>query len=277
MSRVSISRAWDDTRRKLASDGRLVMTVALAMIALPSAISTLVNPDGGMAETTHSLATGLVTLVMSLIAMVGQLAIIRLAIGPSVSVGGAIGHAARRALPYLGSIFLLVIALLIAAVPVVAILVAMGMSPEAGANDMPAGALIPAVLFVAVLFYFAARMLMTSPVASAEPVGPLGIIKRSWELTRGNAGRLLGFLLMFLIALLVLLVTVGLMAGLLARVLFGEIEPLSAGALLVGLVQGVMSAAVTAVFAVMLARIYVQLSGPAAGGAAEVTVPHSGT
>jgi len=56
----------------------------------------------------------------------------------------------------------------------------------------------------------------------------------------------------------------------------GEIEPLSAAALLVGLVQGIASAAATAVFAVMLARMYVQLSGsdPAP---AEVSVPTSGT
>ena len=64
------------------------------------------------------------------------------------------------------------------------------------------------------------------------------------------------------------------MVGLLVRSLFGELEPMSAAALVVGLVQGVASAAATVIFAVMLARIYVQLNG---GGAAEVTVPHSGT
>ncbi len=275
MSRLSISTAWDETRARLASDGRLLTTVALAMVALPSAISTLVNPNSGMAESTGSAGSALVTFVMSLIALVGQLAIVRLAIGPSVSVGDAIGHAARRALPYIGSIILIVVALLILAVPLVLLLAAMGVSFQQGGGSVPARAWIPVLLFIGLLLYAAARMLMTSSVASAEPVGAINIVKRSWELTRGHTGRLLGFLLMFLIALLIVLAVVGIMVGLLARTLFGDIEPLSVGALLVGLVQGLLSAAATTIFAVMLARIYVQLNG--AAGSAQVTVPHSGT
>ena len=247
------------------------MTVALAMIALPSAVSTLMNPTGGMGEG----GAGLVGFAMSLVALIGQLAIIRLAIGPSVSVGGSIRHAAGRALPYIGSIILLVIALFVLAIPFGAVLAAMGASFEGGAAPLPAFAWIPALLFAAVLLYLAARMLMTSCVASAEAAGPIRIIRRSWELTRGNAGRLLAFLLLFLVALIVVLTAVSVMVGLLARTLFGELEPFSASALLMGLVQGVLSAAATTVFAVMLARMYLQLNG---GGApeAEVTVPSSG-
>ena len=40
---------------------------------------------------------------------------------------------------------------------------------------------------------------MTSPVASEETVGPIGIIRRSWELTRGNWWRLFGFIVLFLL------------------------------------------------------------------------------
>ncbi|HYI43230.1 MAG TPA: glycerophosphoryl diester phosphodiesterase membrane domain-containing protein [Sphingomicrobium sp.] len=275
MRRLSISRAWEETRTRLGSDGKLFTTVALALIALPSAVSTLVNPNGGMTGSTGSPGSGLVTLVMSLVALVGQLAIIRLAIGPSVSVGGAIGHAAGRALPYIGSILLLVVGLFLAALPFGVVLTMMGASFERGAEQLPPGAWIPALLFFALLIYVATRMLMTSSVASAEAAGPIKILKRSWELTRGNAGRLLAFLLLFLIALVVVLSAVAVMVGLLANALFGEIEPLSAGALFVGLIQGLISAAATTVFAVMLARMYVQLSGPA--DAPEVTVPHSGT
>ncbi len=270
MSRLSISTAWDETKARLASDGRLLATVALALVALPSAISTLVNPNSGMAESSGSLGTGLVVLIMSLIAMVGQLALIRLAIGPSVSVGDAIRHAAKRALPYLGSVILIVIALLILAVPLIIALAAMGVSFEEGAGAPPAGAWIPILLFMAVLLYVGVRMLMSSSVASAESAGPIKILKRSWALTRGHSGKLIGFLLLFLVAVIVALGALGGMAGLLARALFGEVEPLSAAALLVGLVQGLATAAATTIFAVMLARMYVQLAG---GGDAEVSVP----
>jgi hypothetical protein len=274
MSRLSISRAWDETRAHLASDGKLFTTVALAMIALPSTVSTVVNPNSGMSESTGSLGSGLVVLVMSLIALVGQLALVRLAIGPSVSVGGAISHAAGRALPYIGSVLLLLIGLFLLAVPVGAVLTAMGVSFE-DPGPLPAGAWLVALLFIAVLLYVAARMLMTSSVASAESAGPIKILRRSWELTRGHALRLLAFLLLFLVAVLVVVSAVAVMVGLLARTLFGDPEPFSAAALLVGLVQGLLSAAATTIFAVMLARMYVQLSGSAGG--AGVTVPHSGT
>lgn len=275
MSRLSISTAWEETKSRLASDGRLLTTVALAMVALPSAISTLVSPNSAMAESGGSVGSGLVVLVMSLIAIVGQLALIRLAIGPSVAVGEAIGHAARRALPYLGSIILLVIGLLILAVPLVILLSVMGVSLEGGRGVLPGPAWAAILLFVAALLYIAVRMLMTSSVASAESAGPIRILKRSWELTRGHAGKLLGFLLLFVIALFIVLGAVGVMVGLLARSSIGEIEPFSAAALLVGLAQGLATAAATAIFAVMLARMYVQLNGGAGG--AEVTVPHSGS
>lgn len=276
MSRLSISRAWEETRTRLGSDGRLITTVALAMIALPSAVSTLVSPNSGAAADGGSWEGGLITVAMSLIALIGQLAIIRLAIGPSVSVGGSISHAAGRALPYIASIILLVIGLFLLAIPLGAVLAAMGVSFERGGGPLPAGAWIPVLLFIAILVYVAARMLMTSSVASAEAVGPIKILKRSWELTRGNVGRLLAFMLLFLIALIVVLSAVAVMVGLLARSLFGDVEPFSAAALLMGLVQGLLSAAATTVFAVMLARMYVQLAG-AAPSEPEVTVPHSGT
>ena len=273
MSRLSISTAWDETKARLSSDGRLLMTVALALVAVPSAISTVVSPDSA-AEGEATLTTGLVVIAMSLVALVGQLAIIRLAIGPSVSVGGAISHAVGRALPYLAAVIMLVLLLLILAVPLAAVLMAMGVSFEETGQPLPANAWIPMLIYFAVVIFVAVRMLMSSPVASAESVGPIRILKRSWELTRGHTAKLLGFLAMFVIALLVVLLAVSVMVGLLVRSLFGELEPMSAAALVVGLVQGLASAVATVLFCVMLARIYVQLNG---AGDAEVTVPHSGT
>jgi hypothetical protein len=47
---------------------------------------------------------------------------------------------------------------------------------------------------------------------------------------------------------------------------------MSAAALLIGLIQALVSAGVTTLFAVMLARIYLQLSG-----GSQPSVPRSGT
>jgi hypothetical protein len=116
-------------------------------------------------------------------------------------------------------------------------------------------------------------MLVTAPVASAEEIGPVAIIRRSWSLTAGHWWHLLGFLLAFFIGAVVALLAVSAATGAIAVLLFGPIEPMSASALLVALVEALANAAITGLFAVMLARIYAQLSG----SGAQASVPSSGT
>src|SRR5947209_20548274 len=116
MRALSISAAWDETKAILARDGRLLASVALALIALPSAISGLVNPSG-MADTTTPAWVTAIAILAALVGLAGQLALIRLALGPSVTVGGAIGHGIRRLPVHFVAVLLLVVLLLIIGVP----------------------------------------------------------------------------------------------------------------------------------------------------------------
>jgi hypothetical protein len=112
-----------------------------------------------------------------------------------------------------------------------------------------------------VALYLAIRLIMMTPVAAAESVGPVGILMRSWALTRGHFWRLLGFVMMVVGALAVVSVAVAVVVGSLAIMMFGAVEPFSMSALIIGLVQGIMGAAFAVLFVVMAMRIYVQLSG----------------
>lgn len=272
---LSISRAWDETRTRVSADGKLLMTVALALIALPAAIAQFIDPNAAaMTMQSASVGTVLLTIVVGVIGIVGQLAIIRLVVGPSLTVGEAIAHGARRTLPYIIAILLLILALFLVAIPFGAILTAMGVTLERGATPPPAAAIL-AILFIALLLYLAVRMLVTSAVASVEKAGPIAILKRSWQLTGGHWWRLFGFVLLFILGFIIVVGAVSLVITLIARTFFGEIEPLSVAALLVALVEAVASAAATTLFAVMIARIYVQLAGDRT--AEEVSVPSSGT
>ncbi|QIL02813.1 hypothetical protein G7078_08475 [Sphingomonas sinipercae] len=277
MRSLSISVAWDESKAVLARDGRLLIPVALAMVALPSIVSTLIDPGS---PTSRGSGISLLVFLLSLIGMIGQLALIRLAIGPSLSVGDAILHALRRALPFIGAIILLVLILLIVSLPIIILLSITIAGASAGDAALDPAQLAASPLFsVFVLVIFlvgiviGVRMMMMSPVASAETAGPVAILKRSWELTRGKFWKLFAFLLLFVVAMVALMLAVGGVAGLGARSLFGEIEPFSGGALFVGVISGVLSALVTTVLSVMLARIYLQLAGR---GEAEVSVPSSG-
>lgn len=272
-SNLSISRAWDETKSRIAADGRLYATVALAMIALPSAIGAFVVPGAGTVRAPQSASEIVLMIVVWLIGIVGQLALIRLAIGPSVSVGEAIGHGARRAPALIAAIILIILGVLLLSVPFIAVLAGMGVTFEPGVAP-PAAAVLMLLIFVVLMLYLAIRMLLTSSVASAEAAGPIAILKRSWQLTRGNTLRLFGFLLLFIIAVIIAVAAVSVVTSIIVNLLFGSVEPYTASALIVALVEAAASALASSIFIVMLARVYVQLTG---GSAAEASVPSSGT
>ena len=99
MAKLSLSKAWDETREVAGRDGKLIAAVALAMFFLPGVVAGLVDPQaGGFPQSTGA---AVMMFVVALIALVGQLAIIRMALGARMTVGEAIGHGARRAPSYL--------------------------------------------------------------------------------------------------------------------------------------------------------------------------------
>jgi len=167
------------------------------------------------------------------------------------------------------------IGLMIAAVPFVLLLSVLGVPLQASAGVPPRPAsILVGLAYVAVVVFIGVRFLLSSPVASAEHVGPIAILRRSWDLTAGHWWQLFGFVFMILVSALILLIAVGSAIGVIINLLFGPIDPMSAAALVLALVQSLVSAVITTLFAVMLARIYLQLSG-AAG--AHASVPRSGT
>jgi hypothetical protein len=271
MRGLSISRAWEDTRAIVARDGRLFFSVALALVALPAVIAGLISPKGLGASGTPAWVDILV-LIASLIALAGQLALIRLAIGPSITVGGAISHGVYRLPIYFLSALIILAVIALLAFPFALVMTVLGI-PFVRTAPMTGPVLIVVMLYFAAICFLGVRMLMAAPVASAEDTGPIAIIRRSWVLTSGNWWRLFGFFVLFLIAAMVLLIGVGSVAGALVRLTFGPIEPLSLSALLVALVMAVLQLAVTILLSVMLARIYVQLAGR---GGAEASVPTTG-
>jgi hypothetical protein len=186
MPRLSISTAWEETREIFAREGRLLSTVALALIVLPTAMNSFINPRGVVVPTTPLWMVGL-ALVAYLIALAGQLALIRLALGPSITVGGAIAHGARRLPIYVAAVLMIVFALLIVLIVIGLALGAMGVQMQKQMTpQMNPAALVAALLFLAIFVFLFVRFVMAAPVASAETAGPLTILRRSWRLTEGQ-------------------------------------------------------------------------------------------
>lgn len=261
MSNLSISQAWDETRALFASDGRLFASVALALTGVPTMISGLIEPQGTGLSAESTIWVDLLTLAAALIALIGQLALVRLALKPSITVAGAIAHGARRMPTYLLTAIIAGLGLLLLAVPLLIVAMLSGVKLDRTMTAMTPALAVLVVIFVIVALFVGVRMLMGTPVATAEHAGPVEIIKRSWNLTDGKFWKLLGFLVMILIGAGVVLMAIGAVVGSVATLALGPLESMSASALVLSVCEGLFNAAFTALFAVMLARVYVQLSG----------------
>lgn len=277
MSKLSLSRAWEEAASVLSRDGRLLLPVALALFVLPGLVLSVSMPAAPAGKLPPAGAWIAIAIASLLVSLVGQLAVIRLALGRHVSVGEAISHGFRRLLPYVVAVLAWVLPLLIVGSLLYAYLGPVADAAE-GERVTPGGGALIASLGLMVLtvigMYLAVRLMLSSAVASAEPLGPIAILKRSWHLSRGNWWRLFVFLLLVGVGAICLLWAVESVVGLLASIMFDDIGPRTLGGLLVALVSQVISAIISVVFFVLLARIYAQRSGVEE---AEVSVPNSGT
>lgn len=264
MSALSIGRAWDEARQILARDGRLITSIALALILVPQALAGVVAPPPNLSGVEPPAWMPLITVIVLCAGIIGQIAIIRLALGPTASVGEAIRHGTSRFLPALGALILFGVGLaliltplfmLIAGADAVQAMIEGRSSPRAG------GAMLLVVLLIVLI---SARFQLILPVAAAEPGGPVRVLKRNWATTAGHYWKLLGFLALVLFAAVVILLTAQVLGGIIAK-LVGDVEPFSLSALVVALFTAAAQTAVTAVLSTMLARIYAQLAAPISG------------
>lgn len=271
MSRVSISQAWDETKAIFRRDGRLLVAVTLALIVLPSVLVGLIVPSQGDDQRYYHL---LLQLVVFLVGMVGQLALVRLVIGPPTTVGAAIGHGARRFPSLFGALVILAVGLFL--LMLLPLTLVAGVTDPASLTDpnRMTGSTASAILLIALLILaLSVRFIFSSTVASAEPVGPLAILKRSWELTKGHYWKMFGLLLLLLLVALVLTLAAGAIGGLLGALIDPDLEPLSLGTLIASLFAGAAQGVFSVLSITMLARVYLQLAGRQE---AEISVPSSG-
>lgn len=266
MTKLSISQAWDETRSILARDGKLIGAVALALFVLPGIVLNVAVPKLPAGQMREPGGWMLIALVVLLITLVGQLAVARLSLGPHIAVGEAITRGARRLPSYVGGFLIWSVPLL----AVGSVLYSMS-NPQSPNPSVPAAVGLLAVTALGV--FISVRLIFLSAVAAAEGGGPIAILQRSWALSRGNWWRLFGFLLMLLIAALAAIWAVGAVVGVVAKLAFGDLDPLSIGGLIVVIVGQLLSAAISVVLVVMIARLYSQRTG---SGAAQASVPSSG-
>ena len=254
MTKLSIGQAWTETIESVKRDGRLIVPVALAFAVIPATLFALAVPPVPAGQMREPGVWMLLYALLILAALVGQMAIMRMAIGPAASVGEAIRHALRRAPSVIG-------AALMFAVPAAAILFPFALPVLANPTNPPPAAALLFLVASTVLLCVWVRLILMTASGVAENIGPLAIVKRSWALTRGNFWRLLAMALLFAIVAWIAISAVQWVTGSVLIVAMGKPQPWSVSALLIALVEAIAQAIASVLFAVLLARIYVQLAG----------------
>ncbi|MBA3666494.1 MAG: hypothetical protein H0W65_02065 [Sphingomonas sp.] len=262
MSNLSIGQAWDQTSAFLRAEARLVVPVALAAFAVPSTLAGWTHPAGEMSGSGPGV---LLTLLVLVAVLIGQMTIAALAIGSKDSVGSLIGRAARRVWGPVAAVImvflpvaLLMLLMLSAIVGAAGITDPSKMTPEAMASSPQIGLILLCMLVLILLV--GVRLLPMSAVAIEETPRPVALLRRCLALTKGHFWRLLGLLMLMVLAALLLSGAVTAVVGAVVTLAVGEARPFNLSALLIGLANGLSSAAITAVSAALVGRVYVQLN-----------------
>lgn len=271
VAKLSISQAWDESRAVLARDGKLFASLGLALIVLPQTIAGLVAPYSVNDVTP---LTWWVAGFAILIGFAAQIAINRLAIGPSTTVGAAITRGFGRMPVFLLALLLWVVVLVGILILLAMILGAAGLIASPGAGHEPPASMIVLMFVLALVTY--AIFQLTVPVAAVEDGGPIHLILRSWTLGRGAYWRLLAFAVLLLVCLVITYLAGQFVIGGAIAALLGPPAPWNVSALTISLVLSAIQAGLSIIFGVMLARIYKQLPGNGGHGV-RPSVPSSGT
>jgi len=269
MATLSITQAWNETVAFMQRESRLVLPIAFLLISLPGAalqygmptVEPGAPPD--LAAWMRDIRTVLLFLpAVAILSLIGTIAINYLAITPGRTVAEALQVGARRFISLFLAWLLLALVAAVACLPLFLLL-----KGQAFAYGQALGGLFLLALLIYFLLLLAAsvRLMLSTPVCAAESVGPIGIIMRSWELTRGHFWKMLGFALLFWLAAFVAILAVSAIIGIVIVLIAGPPLPGSASAFILLLLSAVLQAIVTSLFATMIARIYAQLAAPARG------------
>ncbi|HEX8624680.1 MAG TPA: glycerophosphoryl diester phosphodiesterase membrane domain-containing protein [Allosphingosinicella sp.] len=264
MAGLSMNEAWNDAAGFAQRHFGTLFTIAAALIVLPSVVVQAIAPTPG--EGGGSLLPFLLSLIALAFNLAGSLAISALAVGRETVVGAGIGRAFRR-LPVMAVLAALaIIGAVIILLPIVA---ASGLQPEhllapEPSPDTQRRVALVTGLFALVALPIAARLVPITPVIAAEDLGPLRSIRRSWRLSAGHFWKLLAFTFLMGLLTMVVMLAARLVFGLAIAFVAGPIEHGSLGAVIHLLLTSLATAAIGVFVTCLVARIYVQLSGPPA-------------
>jgi hypothetical protein len=253
--------AWKQASSAVSANREVLLAIAGVFFMLPQLAFAIFfpqpQPTAGMSEqqmvemvTAYYGSILPVVIPMALFQAVGTIALLALLDGQRrPTVGEAIRGSLRGVLPYLLAQILGGLVLGLAAMILVG-----GLTMLAGTAGMVIGL---AILMVAAI-YMGVRLSLTAAVIAVEHVGnPVVALMRSWQLTRSNTARLLGFYALVVLAFLVVLIMANVIVGIPLALLAPDQVATAAEAL----VGSILSALMALYFVAIIAASHRQLAG----------------
>ena len=131
----------------------------------------------------------------------------------------------------------------------------------AGATGIAAAVALVIVLAGAVMLWAYIRSSLVSPAVMVDGIrNPVAALRRSFELTRGNAGRIAVFFLLLVIAFIIVVGVVSALFGLVVEMIIGG----ETATTLTALVSSAGEAVMAVYFVAVVAAVHRQLAGPSA-------------
>ena len=236
----------------LRRDSARLFGLAFLFLALPGAILQAIAPPTTPGRLPEPGLWLLFLPVVPAASLFGALAICRLALSPGETARMALREALGRLLPLLGAALLLGLAGLL--------LTGAGLLLAA-----PLASPLPLLVPLALCLFCWVRLILLTPVAAVEPIGPIGLISRAWRLSAGHFWGLMALLLVAAILSLVGVIAAGLVGGLAVGLASGQPQPALFPFPLALSVSALFQAAVAGLFTAFLACLYAQLTDPLAG------------
>lgn len=210
MSRVSFGDVWDRTRAFAGRESALLAPVALACFALPMIVWAMVAPEAMDPMKPPPPGAWMIwPIPLLILQLVGLLTLSALALTPGISVREAFRQATWRLPVALG---ILLVALGIGLLLAIAIGVVTGALMIAGLSKESVSGLT-LTLFLVVLLVASARLMVLWPIVAAGREGPIGALRRAFQLSSGDFWRLFGLLLLALTVSMVLTAAVEMAGG----------------------------------------------------------------
>ncbi len=258
---ISMSSIWDETVVLLRREAPLMVPLAFATIGIGSAVSSLAQ--GAIQQAGGNGVSGLVflaLLIATLLTLVGNLAVMALALRPGMSVGEALRLAAQR-LPKMVVILILIgLVVMLMIIPLAVILVASGVDMQAKVPDVPPLAILYALVVIAALLYLFARTFTLNGLVIDKNPPIIETIKQTFAATRGLVGKIIGVTILFIVVAAILDWATILISGAAFALVGKMIGSPFAAQMMTALVGGMVSAGLSLVSTLFAARLYTNLS-----------------